>query len=93
MTLEEFKTFSKQIGNYWFSAETLSFFESRIHDFDEDNGLFISSECGPFGHGPRMFTLRKADFQTGRVSTVGEFQKFKTLSEARTAFKKVIIAA
>ena len=92
MSLEEFKKLNKEIGNHWFSVGAMHFFDSKIHDFDEDNGIFITSECGPFGKGPRAYTIRKADFESGRVSTMGEFQKFATLSEARTKMKKIVIA-
>ena len=91
MTLNEFRRLNKEAGNHWFSPNTMAFFESHVHDFDEDNGIFITSECGPFGKGPRAYTIRKADFEFGRVSTVGDFQKFATLSEARTKMKKIII--
>ncbi len=91
MTFEEFKKANKLAGNYWFSPDTMDFFQSKIHEFDEDSGVFITSECGPFGKGPRAYTIRKANFQTGRVSTVGGFQAFDTLSSAKTAAKKIIL--
>lgn len=91
MTLTEFMRFNKQVGNHWFSPSTLAFFQSHVHDFDEDSGVFITSECGPFGKGPRAYTIRKADFQTGRVSTVGKFQEYATLQKARTQANKLIL--
>jgi len=91
MTLKEFMRMNKQIGNHWFSPDTMSFFESNVHDFDESSGVFITSECGPFGKGPRAYTIRKADFQTGRVSTVGKFQEYATLQKARTQANKLIL--
>ena len=91
MTLTEFMRLNKQIGNHWFSPDTLAFFESHVHDFDESSGVFITSECGPFGKGPRAYTIRKADFQTGRVSTVGKFQEYATLQKARTQANKIIL--
>lgn len=89
MTLDEFKEFNKSIGNHWFSDDTMSFFKSKIHDFDESSGMFITSEQGP--DDIRGFSIRKADFQTGRVSTVGKFMEYKNLLQARTKFKKIII--
>ncbi len=92
MTLKEFMRLNKEVGNHWFSPATLEFFESKVHDFDEDSGIFITSECGPFGKGPRAYTIRKADFQTGRVSTVGKFQEYATLQKARTHASRVLIS-
>ncbi len=48
MTLNEFMRLNKQVGNHWFSPDTLAFFESHVHDFDESSGVFITSECGPW---------------------------------------------
>lgn len=91
MTLTEFMRLNKQVGNYWFSPDTLAFFESHVHDFDESSGVFITSECGPFGKGPRAYTIRRADFETGKVSNIGKFQEFATLTQARTKAKKIIL--
>jgi hypothetical protein len=90
MSIEEFIALNKKIGNHWFSEGAMSFFGSKFHDWDSSSGYFIS-EQGPSSSDPRMFTIRKADFQTGRVSTFSSFQEFKTISEARTRFKKVIL--
>lgn len=86
MHLYEFKQLNKSRGYHWFDADTVRFFRSRISNFDVISGLFISSEqrlgdC-------RAYTLRRADFATGQVETIGEFQQYKSLAAAKTALRK-----
>lgn len=83
----EFKFRHERAGKYFFSASTMAFFKSRILDRCPFTGFFITSEGGPFGNGPRRYTIRKADFETFGVETVGEFQEFETLYKARKQFK------
>jgi hypothetical protein len=91
MDINEFKLFNEKIGNYWFSEGSMSFFNSKPHDWDEDTGFFISSEQGPTGSCKRMYSIRRADFETGRVSTVSKFQEFETIYQARKAFKRAVM--
>lgn len=93
MTLEEFKELNKSIGNHWFKEGAMEFFDSKIHDFDEDSGFFITSEDSHIGSSKRLYTIRLANFQTGRVKTVGTFQEFDSITQARTRFKRLILCA
>lgn len=92
MTLNEFKSLNKSIGNHWFSTGAVNFFDSKIHDWDEKNGVFITSEDSHIGGSKRMFTIRVADFETGRVRTPRRFMEFDSLREARTVMKRIIIS-
>ncbi len=87
MKLYEFKALNKSNGSHWFDTDTMRFFKTRISNWDVISGLFITSESGPFGQGPRKFTLRKADFETGKVETIGEFQQYSSLRSAKTAMR------
>lgn len=91
MTLEEFKRLNKSIGNYWFSESTMEFFKCRIEHWENDRGYFITSELGPTEQCERLFTIRKGDFNTGRVRTVGSFQEYETLYKAKKALNNILI--
>lgn len=91
MSLEEFKKLNKEIGNHWFSVGAMHFFDSKIHDFDEDTGVFITSEDSHIGASVRKFTLRHADFQTGRVKTLSVFQEFDSLRCARAEMGRKLV--
>jgi hypothetical protein len=84
----EFEQLNKDKGFHWFDKETLHFFRSRISNWDPISGLFITSESGPFGQGPRAYTVRLADFTTGQVHTIGEFQAYSSIKRAKTALSK-----
>lgn len=86
MTLNEFKRLNKEKGFHWFDADTMRFFNSRISNWDATTGLFITSEQN---HGcPRLYTIRLANFNTGKVETCGEFQQYKTLYDAKQDLKR-----
>ncbi len=91
MTLLEFKKLNKSIGNHWFDDGAMQFFKSKIEHWDGATGMFITSEQD--GDRDRKYTIRRANFETGRVKTVGAFQKFNTLDDAieglLTAYEKV----
>lgn len=89
MSFEDFKRLNRSIGNFWFDESTMRFFSSRIVDWCSLTGYFISSERGPHRTNARKYTIRHADFKTGRVRTVGEFQQYATLSRAKTRFKNL----
>lgn len=88
MHLYQFKELNKAKGFHWFDKDTMRFFGTRISNWDVITGYFITSEQPP--HGPRTYTLRKADFDTGNVSTIGEFGQYKTMAQARGALKRAL---
>ncbi len=87
MTLLEFKKLNKSIGNHWFDNGAMEFFNSAIEHWDADTGLFITSD--KMGDRERKFSIRRANFETGRVKTVGEFQEYDTLAEAKKSLKQI----
>ena len=84
----EFIELNKSKGYHWFDRSTIRCFSSKVLDWDIISGHFISSERGP--NGIRAYTLRKADFTSGEVRTIGEFQAYGTIGRARTAFKNAL---
>jgi len=84
-------------GGHWFDAETLRFFRSRLPTGvvgRVDNAAwFVTSEAGPFGRGPRAYTVRHADVDTGHVDTVGTFRAYATRGAAIMAARQCVRAA
>lgn len=79
-----------ETSGYFFSRETMRFFQSRISWASltpvGEGYLFVTSEQSPYG--ARAYTLRK--WANGQVDTLGEFQAFTTLGEAKTALKREV---
>ena len=97
--ITQIKRANKAAGSYWFSPETLKWFNSKfpakcVYPV-RDGAFFISSEyskgvyisTGWIPDGPTRWTLRFADAEGG-ISTVGEFQQYESLEEAKTAAKR-----
>lgn len=90
-TITAIKAENKKKGQHFFKAGTIRFFDSRI-ETKAINGpggvFFVTSEQfhgGPLGNGPRLFTVRQFKPETGRIATVGFFQPYKTLEDAKSA--------
>ena len=75
------KRHNRQKGYYFFSSDTLQFFNSKIESGLVGDRYFITSERMELSR-PKLFTVRRYNWDTGRVSTVGRFQEHKTLKGA-----------
>lgn len=81
-TINEMKIRSMQMDHHFFDPDSMRFFDSRICTGADDNGLFVTSER--FDRtSPRLYTIRRFIYETGAVETVGEFQQYATLAEAK----------
>ena len=87
MSQYEFKQLNKAKGFHWFSKATMSFFRSRVSDFDCITGYFISSESGT--DNTRRYTIRRANFETGQVETIGKFQAYGDIRTAKAEIKRL----
>lgn len=68
---------NEQAGQHFFSPSTMRFFKCRVGEKvykGEKLYYFVTSERFDWD-GPRMFTVRKFDPETGYVDTVGEFNQ------------------
>ena len=74
----------KQLDSKWFSKGTMKFFNSKIESQPNKDNIFITSERMELDQKKR-FTLRKFNTETNKVNTLGEFQEFGTIEEARKA--------
>lgn len=89
MRLEEFIALNKSKGKHWFNKDTMRFFRSRVTNWDFISGYFITSERREWNT-PRCYTIRKADFETGDVATVSEFQEYAHLNTAKRHLLKYL---
>ncbi len=88
MGIDGLKRYATAQGNHFFDPSSMRFFNSRIGAYDLVSGLFISSEKGP--DNVRKYTIRKLDYETGNVDTIGKFQQYSTLAQAKRAFKTLV---
>ena len=77
---------------HFFDASTMYFFDSKIEVplfTNETDCLFVTSER--FNkQSPRLYSVRKYVHDTGDISTVGQFQQYKTLKRALRAINIAI---
>ena len=82
-TMKGIKRHNKETGHHFFSKGAMRFFDSKIHTRIPIHGcMFVTSERGP--DRIRKYTIR-CSMSDGGVKTVGEFQQFGSLLEARKA--------
>lgn len=88
-TIEEIKQANAAIGHFWFSPETMEWFQSEIHPRVYHGRFFITSEQGKHGEwdGARRFTVRECI--DGSIHTVSEFGEFDTWKEAQMFARQV----
>jgi len=94
--ISEVKTLAENgQSKYWFSADTIRFFNSRISDLCwkiENRIYFISSEKQPENNLKkynRLYTIRLC-LLDGEIKTINEFQEYKTINEARNIIKGIL---
>jgi hypothetical protein len=89
-TLTEIKAANKAAGLYWFSPDTMRFFETTLHDVFPlpDGALFVTGETNPSGE--TKYSIRRA-YDTGAVETVEHFA-FDTAADAALAARLIIQA-
>lgn len=80
---------SRQHGNHFFDPETIAWFRSEI--VDKVFGVFFVTSEQFDDESPRLFTIRRIDWDNGTISTVGKFQQYETLEEAMTEVKRLAL--
>lgn len=91
MTITEVKARNREAGQHWFSPSTMRFFRSKVARWTKTAAdgrvYFVSSEqfVGSSGiASPRQYTVRVQQLD-GSIDTIGEFQAYETLAEAKRA--------
>lgn len=85
------ETYNSKTMGHWFSKDTMRFFKSRLSEtayLCNDHYYFISSEKSGYDS-PRRYSVRSMDNDCN-ISTIGEFQEFATLREARSDLARYI---
>lgn len=79
----------KRHSGHWFSPGAMSFFKSRLSaeayaKREGADAYFVSSER--HGDNPRLYSVRKMNWATGNITTVGiGFQSYGNLRAAKKA--------
>ena len=89
--VNEIKDKSQKLAKHFFNQDTMRFFKSRISELTwkiEKSIYFITSEKNRY-EDPRKFTIREST-ELGDIKTIGEFQQYFTLSQARKGIKEIL---
>lgn len=84
-TMTDVRAANKAIGNHWFERSTMKFFNSRVESSLLGGRYFITSERRELTF-PKRYTVREV-LQDGDIKTVGEFQGYSLLEDARIAVR------
>ena len=82
MNIQQIKKLNRENGYHFFSKDAMRFFNSRISSYTRD-GYFITSEKQDHDS-RRKYTLRYIN-PNGSIDTIGKFQQYDTLKEAKEA--------
>lgn len=98
--MHDLKRVAAETGNHFFSPGAMRFFNCRVSGslwlIDDRSGFFVTSEKddSPYQpEQPRLYTVRRYRVTTMHmreqpwleIETVGEFQQWETLAEAKRA--------
>ncbi|AKA61535.1 hypothetical protein CPT_Stahl107 [Bacillus phage Stahl] len=72
----------KELCPMWFSKGAMDFFNSQIETQPNKVNIFITSERMELDM-DKLYTLRWFNHNTNKIETLGDFQEFKTLEDAR----------
>ena len=84
---DDLRAYVKSYGNHFFDPSTMRFFNSRLCGGCDSLGFFVTSERFDAAT-PRLYTVRRLRIG-GEVDTVGEFQAYATLRQARAAIRRL----
>lgn len=88
VSIEDIKQASLKGDKFFFTPDVMRFFRSRVGEYgyaSEDRRLvyFVTSEQGPSG--PRAWTVRVIDMQTGSIDDASPFMHYTSGNGARYA--------
>lgn len=84
------KHYQTNSKGHWFDEDIMSFFKSKLsQDLFYSGALiyFISSEKGP--DNVRRYSVRSYNPKTSEIDTVGDFQQYSTIYQAKQAAKQL----
>ena len=74
----------RRSGGFFFDADTLRHWKSKIHNQLYGGRYFVTSEPDSDGH-DRRYTVRRATWPTGRLDSDGQFRQHPTRTAAHRA--------
>ena len=85
MNITDIKRANKAAGNHWFEPATMRFFNSKVESqvYEGPGGVYFVTSERRERDMPKRYSVRVFDPSTGDIDTVGEFQAFGNLAEAR----------
>lgn len=89
-SIDAIKQASLDSGADWFSKENMAHSRTSVYPrlFPSDGSiLFVSSELDYEGF--RLYSIRRFDIKTARITTVGKYQAFETKQDAYKAAEQV----
>ena len=97
MSITEMKAISKAKGKFYFTADTVKFWNSRVHTAPNKYGLFVES-YDSFDRSYRLYAVRcftpnNADIETIEPANIAKtYEHFETLTAAKNFMHKLTIA-
>ena len=88
-TIADVKRLNKETGHYFFSPDTMRFFESRIETSLLKGNYFVTSELAPHDT-ERKYTLREVDWNSGDINTIGDFYSHDSIDDAKKALNEYL---
>lgn len=85
-SMAEVRRANANAGRFFFSPDTMDFFDSRVESGLYGGRYFITSEKKGFQSTERAYTVREAK-PDGSIETVGGFLAFNTLECARESVR------
>jgi hypothetical protein len=79
-TIQEIKQRNIEMGQHFFDANAMTFFDSQVHP-DVFGDYFVTSEATP-EPGLRRYSVRRISWSDGVIFTMGNFCAHKTLQSA-----------
>jgi len=87
ITMKEVMEANERIGHNFFRGDTMEFWGSELHSEVFAGEYFVTCEDN-FNRTARLYTIRKANAD-GSIDTVGDFQAYETLEQAKEAMYKL----
>ena len=72
----------KELNPQWFEEGAMNFFNTVIETLPNKVNIFITSDRMELDM-DKLYTLRWFNHNTNKVETLGNFQEFKTLEDAK----------
>jgi uncharacterized protein (DUF1330 family) len=92
-TITDIKEANREAGFHFFDRDSMRFFDSRVHNVYQGlGGVYIvtSEQCHMAGRSePRRFTVRQFQTATADLDTIGSFQGYSDIHDARNEAKRL----